>query len=331
MRALRRPGATVVFDSRAEPPRASAGDAVVRPTLLGVTPVDAAIASGALPGPGVGQGVFGHEFVGVVESVEGAGAKHALAGQRVVASINVPCGACDLCRGGLSNHCRARTVLGVRGREGCFAERFAIPVSALALVPKSVSDEAALFAGALADALQAVTQLRVEGKPYITVLGESPLALLTTQAMARLNGSVRLVGRAEAPLSICERWGVKHRPLSDVGRRADQDVVVDCTGSQAGLDLALRMVRPRGKVLLKGRFGAGEWGAGAPVDLGAVVENEIEVIGSRSGVIGAGLAELATGRVMTEGLITRRARFDDALRALDAAGRGDELRVALEV
>ena len=73
----------------------------------------------------------------------------------------------------------------------------------------------------------------------------------TDAVMAKLNASVRLVGRYSEKLAVCEKWGIKHRHVDDVGRRSDQDIVVDCTGSPDGLDLALRLVRPRGTVVLK--------------------------------------------------------------------------------
>ncbi len=40
--------------------------------------------------------------------------------------------------------------------------------------------------------------------------------------------------------AICEKWGIKHRHANDVGRRADQDIVVDCTGLDEGLALAMQ-------------------------------------------------------------------------------------------
>jgi hypothetical protein len=59
------------------------------------------------------------------------------------------------------------------------------------------------------------------------VLGDGPLGLVMVQVMSRLNASVRLIGRHADKLAICEKWGVKHRLADEVGRRDDQDVVVD--------------------------------------------------------------------------------------------------------
>jgi threonine dehydrogenase-like Zn-dependent dehydrogenase len=161
---------------------------------------------------------------------------------------------------------------------------------------------------------------------YITVLGDSALGLLTAQVMTRLNASVRVLGKSAEKLAVCERWGIKNRLESEVGRRADQDAVVDCTGAPDGLALAMLLVRPRGKIVLKS-FGTQP---GAAADLGPLVENEIDLIGSRSGPIADALAMLALAQVDTTGMVTRRMRFDDSVDALRAAAGPEQIKVVME-
>src|ERR671913_1206611 len=74
------------------------------------------------------EGTIGHEFVGEVERAPGA---EELEGRRVVGEINAGCGRCQLCRAGDSRHCPARTVLGIVGRDGAFAEYLQLPVTNL--------------------------------------------------------------------------------------------------------------------------------------------------------------------------------------------------------
>jgi threonine dehydrogenase-like Zn-dependent dehydrogenase len=115
-----------------------------------------------------------------------------------------------------------------------------------------VDDDRAAFAGLVGAVLQLGHAVRLDGKTFVTVLGDGPVGLLTAQIMAGRNASVRLLGRHEARFSLAERWGVKHRHESEVGRRHDQDIVIDCTGSPSGLALASRLVRPRGTIVIKG-------------------------------------------------------------------------------
>ena len=305
MRALIFDGTRAALATSHPDPQPAAGEAIIRTVRAGISRTDRAICQGLLEF----RGVLGHEFVGVVEAL-GDGADRGLVGRRVVGSISTFCGRCDMCQAGLSPHCRHRTILGVAGRDGCLAERFALPAANLVPVPDSVDDDHAVFAGAVAAGLQAVRQLTIEGKPYITVLGDGPLGLIMVQLMAKLNASVRVVGRRPEKLSICEKWGIKHRHVDDVGRRADQDIVVDCTGTQDGMALAMRLVRPRGTIVLKSLVPPRRVEK-TPLDLAPIVRNELNIVGSHSGPIGAAVSTLARGEVDVVSLISRRISLDD--------------------
>lgn len=319
------------MDNDAPHPIAAAGEAVIRPLCVGIASSDLEASSGVLGF----QGVLGHEFIGVVESVNPTReTERELVGKRVVGSINIVCGKCDRCRAGLSSHCPIRAVLGLHNRDGCFAERFTLPIVNLHEVPSGIGDEAAVFAEPLAAALHISQMIRVEGKTFVTVLGDGPVGLLAAQVMSKLNASVRVLGKHEEKFGLCERWGIKHRHVREAGKRMDQDVVVDCTGSPSGLELALQMVRPRGKIVMKttpapvppevlpsGRMG---------VSLARAVCNEVEIVGARCGRMSDAVTALARGEVDASGMVTRRFRLNDGLTALNAAKDRSVVRVLME-
>lgn len=332
MRALRFEGTGqgVVLQRAFPEPELREGEAIIRPIRSAIGRSDADIAARH---PSIPPVTLGREFVGIVEKVRPQGAardvKHPLVGQRVVGAINVVCSECDRCRAGLSAHCPARSVLGLHGRDGCFADRFALPLRNLSAIPDSIDDDHAVFAENLAAALHAVQQIRIEGKPYITILGDGPIALLCAQLMSRLNASVRVLGRVERKLDLCAKWGIKHRRESDAGRREDQDVVVDCTGTAEGFDLAARLVRPRGKILVKGppHHAAANTRA---VDLTPIITREIEVIGSRCGSIPEAVAALQRRDLDVLSLITKRMKLDDGVEALRIAAQPEHIKVVLD-
>src|SRR5918997_4345245 len=103
-------------------------EALVRVTLSGICNTDVEIVRGYAGF----EGTIGHEFVGVVESAPGA---PQLAGRRVVGEINAGCGLCESCRAGDARHCPERTVLGIHGRDGAFAEYLQLPAVNLVPVP----------------------------------------------------------------------------------------------------------------------------------------------------------------------------------------------------
>lgn len=332
MRTIRADQGAVTLDPRAAEPVPRPGEALIRPLRLAIAAADLAVASGRLPF----AGVMGHRFVGVVEKVE-ARAGHDDAkrwtGKRVVGSINVVCGACERCKGGLSAHCRVRQVLGLHGRDGCFADRFTLPLVNLFEVPKGIDDDAAVFAEPLASVIHAAQMLRIEGKPYVTVIGDGVSGLLAAQVMSRLNASVRLLGKVPEKFTLCEKWGIKHRDADDVGRRQDQDVVVDCSGTAEGLTLAMQLVRPRGKIVLRtlpAPIPDLPVGAGPAVDLTPAVVNELELIGARCGPIPEALEMLAKGSVEVPSLITARMKLAEGTSALRKAAEPAQITVVMD-
>src|SRR5262249_37002036 len=155
-------------------PVLAACEALVHPTRVLVSPADCQARW---------AGVAGHQFVGVVKKVNIPAdapalmaARKSLLGKRVVGSPQIVCTNCDMCRAGLPSHCRARRVMGLADRDGCFADLFSIPLSNLVEVPNSLDDDRAVFSLAAASAVQAGRMLRASGRSYITVIGDSSLA-----------------------------------------------------------------------------------------------------------------------------------------------------------
>jgi len=333
-------------------PACNPGEAIVQPARLLISPADVAAAGlgDCANGPPF-EGVLGSQYVGVVKKVNLPAdsspllaARASWVGKRIVGSPTLSCGSCDLCRHGLAIHCRSRKVLGVFERDGCFADAFSAPLLSLAQAPASVSDEKAVFAHVLSSALHALNMLRGQQASFITVLGDGVLALLTAQALARMNKSVRLLSSHQDRQKLCEKWGIKHRALEEPGRRQDQDVVVDCTGSSAGLRLALQLVRPRGIVLLKSPLGLAPFAPGRPlpevapggpwsqpIDLTPAVANEIQIVGSRDGPIPDALRLLSEDAIDVLSLVTKRCKFEETPAAMKAAATGDHLAILIEM
>ncbi len=161
------------------------------------------------------------------------------------------------------------------------------------------------------------------------MLGDGPLGLLTAQVMVKLNASVRLVGRYSEKLAVCEKWGVKHRHADDIGRRADQDIVVDCTGSPDGLALATELVRPRGTILLKTLLST-QADAIRTASLTSVVVNELTVLGSGFGPVTEAISMLAQGQVEVVSLISKRVSLASGTAILQAASQPGIIKVLVD-
>lgn len=307
MRALRyRPDSrTFAIDPRTPEPRPAPGQALIRVTLAAGDPDDLRAYPDA-----TAPFTPGKQFVGVVEAVNSTQHKDLLH-RRVVACPAIPCAACDLCRGGTPAHCRARKTLGSPALDGALAEKLAVPARALIPVPDELDDESALLALPLAGAIHAARHARLDRKSFVTIVGDNLIALLCAQVMTKHNATVRLLGNNAARMEICEKWGVRQRPLREAGRRADQDVVIECTGAEQGVSAALGLLKPRATLILITP-------PAAPIhfDLRAVIDDEIEIVGSRGGDSAANIAEalalLARGDVAVTGLAPTRLALEHA-------------------
>ncbi|MFW6023200.1 MAG: alcohol dehydrogenase catalytic domain-containing protein, partial [Myxococcota bacterium] len=252
-----------------DPPAPGPNEATIRVRMAGICNTDVEIARGYMGH----RGVLGHEFVGRVE----AAPDPAWVGKRVCGEINLACGACDACRRGLGRHCPTRRVLGILGKDGCFAEQLTLPLANLHEVPDVLSDELAVFAEPLAAAHEVLQQIAVDPDARVLVLGDGKLGLLLTAVLLQTGAEVTLVGKHDDKLALAQRRGAQTcTPDSLDG--TGFDVVVEATGSPRGLALALDRIRPRGTLVLKSTF------HGAPeVDTARIVIDEIRIVGSRCG------------------------------------------------
>jgi alcohol dehydrogenase len=309
---------SLTFRPRHPEPAAAEGDTLIRVTLGGICATDLEICKGYMGY----RGVLGHEFVGeVVESPD-----KNLVGQRVVGEINIVCGRCDLCLSGLSSHCRNRSVLGIQQHPGAFADFVRLPAVNLHVIPAGIEDEQAVFVEPLAAACQVLKQVKVDGGKWVTVLGDGRLGLLVAQVLRNAGCPVRMIGRHPEKMRLCEKWSIRSRPVSDIAPRHDQDVVVDCTGSAAGLELALQMVRSRGTIVLKSTAAAGK-----PLNLAPAVVDEVTIIGSRCGPFREAIRALAEKSVDVTSLIQRRMKLEQGVEAMALAARPGVMKVLLTV
>lgn len=293
------------------------GEVLIQVRLAGICATDIEIVRGYAGF----EGVLGHEFVGRV-----VGGSSKLGGKRVVGEINCVCGRCDMCATGLSFHCRRRTVLGIQGRDGCFAEYITLPEKNCLPVPDSVTDEEAVFTEPLAAAYQVLRQVQLEKRTNVAVIGTGRLGLLVAQVLAATGCKLTAIGRNEKTLGLLDRRGIRSASVDSVQPKQDFDVVIDCTGNPFGLRIALRLVRPRGTIVMKTTCKADHG-----IDLTTLVVNEVSLLGSRCGPFNEALNALARKAIDVSNLVTREMPLSEGVAALKLAEEPDQIKVLLKV
>lgn len=295
------------------------GEALIKVLQSGICNTDIEITKGYMGF----KGILGHEFVGIIESVDHD--DQFLAGKRVVGEINANCGTCPYCLKGLPTHCPHRSVLGILNRDGCFAEYLTLPTTLLHIIPDSIPNEDAVFVEPLAAAFQIMEQLHLKPTQTVAVLGDGKLGLLISQVLNLSHANIIAIGKHAHKLAILQKQGIETLLLENVPVEPTYDVVVDATGSINGFELAMNIIKPRGTLVLKSTVAAT-----ASFSLAPIVINEITVLGSRCGPFNPAINALKNKAVDVKSLITQIYPFDQALDAFSHASTPGTMKILLK-
>src|SRR5262249_29552930 len=296
-------------------PQVTESAALVHVRLAGICSTDLQIFKGYMGF----HGVPGHQFVGEVSD-----GPSDLVGKRVVGEINFACGGCEMCLQGLGRHCPNRRVMGILDADGSFAQYLAMPLANLHVVPETVSDEEAVFTEPLAAAFEIVEQVHLQPAAAVVVFGDGKLGLLCAQVLHLTGARVTVVGKHQDKLALLRELGVHTVPLAD-WRPCRADLVVEATGSTAGLSLAIETVRPRGTLVLKSTVAMPH-----SLSLAPLVINEVTVVGSRCGRFPPALRALTQRRVSVTPLIDTVYSLSDGLVAVERAAQPGARKVLLK-
>lgn len=282
MRSLWLENQTLKISPEIQTPVPGKNEALVRVRLAGICSTDLEMVRGYYPF----TGVPGHEFVGeVVTAPDNRGWE----GKRVVGEINITCGTCRECRAGRYSHCLNRSVLGIKQKDGAFAEYLTLPIQNLHVVPDDVPDELAVFCEPLAAALEIQTQIQIHPDDHVLVIGAGRLGQLIARTLALTGCGLQVLVRTEAQRKLLGSTGAAIITQAELPQHS-MDLVVEATGSPDGFLLARDAVRPKGTIVLKSTY-KGQLN----LDVSSLVVDEITLIGSRCGPFAPALRMLATG------------------------------------
>jgi threonine dehydrogenase-like Zn-dependent dehydrogenase len=255
------------------------------------------------------KGVPGHEFVGIVEQAPSP----YWVGRRVVGEINCVCHACHYCLMELPRHCLNRSVLGIQNRNGAFAEYLTLPEENLHAAPGSVRDDVLVFTEPVAAAFRITEQVTVNASDRVVVLGDGKLGQLAAQVLWLYSKNLVCVGKHEWKLELLQKLGIATARAEDPIERG-VDLVIEATGSHAGLARALELVRPEGTVVLKTTVAHP-----TAIELAGPVVNEVRILGSRCGPFRPALEALSMGNVEVRPMISESYALADGVDALRRA------------
>ena len=132
-----------------------------------------------------------------------------------------------------------------------------------------------------------MAQVHLSPEENVAIIGDGRLAFMIAQVVSLYGVDRPIIGKHEEKLKLFEQLGKIKYNEGDTF-----EVVIDATGSPSGIELARKIVRKRGKIVLKSTY------AGTTnIDLSYFVVNEISIIGSRCGPFEPALNLLDRGLV----------------------------------
>ncbi len=313
-----------------ETPSPGPNEVLVRSHVAGVCRTDLEILGGGLTDPRwvTFPLVPGHEWSGTIAEV-GEGVTDLGRGERVVCEGMIPCNRCRRCKVGETQMCENYDQVGFT-RGGGYGEYVVVPRHVVHRLPPDVS----FGAGVLVEPASCVLRGLERGSPRpgetIGVVGIGTLgSLAVTLAVLHAPGALVAYGVRPEELAFGRRLGAhaaidvgEQDPVEETRRLVGGglDLVIETAGAVPAVELATRLVRPGGRVVLLGISGEDKT-LELPAD--RIVFGDLEVTGSFSYTTAAwarvvGLLE--RGLVDFEPIVTHRfpaARFEEAFQLMD--------------
>jgi L-iditol 2-dehydrogenase len=248
------PGSGNVALAERPDPIATPGHVVLAVAAAGICGTDLHIYDGEYDSrPPV---TMGHEVSGVVAELGEHVAEEWLGARVVTETYFSTCGHCTHCRAGRINLCRERRSIG-SFVDGGFAPRLLVPARNLHRIPDWLDSSAAAMVEPLACCCQSLLNpRRVEGGESVLVVGPGPIGLLAAQVARAAGGEVHVRGtpRDIARLDAAARLGFAVSTTEE-GAVGEFDVVVECSGHEAGMAFGLESTRRGGRYVQIGLAG----------------------------------------------------------------------------
>ncbi|XP_050722858.1 sorbitol dehydrogenase-like [Eriocheir sinensis] len=276
----------------------------------------------------------GHEASGVVSKC-GKDVTHVKPGDRVTIEPGSFCRTCDHCLSGRYNVCdKSSFHASVAMYPGCLARYFVYQGHLTYKLPDSISDEEGAIVEPLAVAVHACRRAGVWAGQSMLVTGAGPIGLLCLVVAKALGATNTLVTDIkESRLELAKKMGADHTLLVGSGTSQSQakqvhqmmgcepDVTMECSGSQAGISLAIYATKSRGKVMQVGLSGPE---VTVPLVHAGVREVDIMGVFRYLNTYPIAIDLLAKKLVDVNPLITHRFKFEEFQKAFDMFYKGED-------
>jgi (R,R)-butanediol dehydrogenase/meso-butanediol dehydrogenase/diacetyl reductase/L-idonate 5-dehydrogenase len=283
--------------------------------------------------------ILGHEFSGYIREV-GPEVESLQPGMTVAVNPSRPCGSCDQCGVGYTHLCRNMRFMGSAAHfphtNGGFCERPVVLASQCIQVPSDFDPALISLSEPYAVALHSVTLAQISAGASVLVTGAGTIGSLIAVA-ARQAGAGRLIVTDISESALQRVSAVTGAETHLVGNQeadlaaeiaiGEVDIVLEASGASVALDMAIRCIRPRGRIVQVG-FLPPE----AKLSMAGLLIREATLIGAYRflGEFNEAVIQISTGVVDLAPFVTARFNMEQAEEAFAAAAdRSQNVKVLL--
>ena len=256
--------------------------------------------------------VLGHEIVAQIVEINSK--TDFKIGDKIVTSHHIPCGECLYCKNGNVSMCEHFKKTNIY--PGGFSELVYLSeehlLNVAQLLPSNLDEVEGSFYEPLGCCVRAVRRANLPEKSKVLVIGLGSIGILMAQALKAMGMEVLGCDLIDERVDLLKSFGVDAINSSDLNKTQSHiksitdgygvDAVFMTSGSDKAIDVALKLVRNGGTILVF---------ASTPLNLGyannEIYYRELTVLGSYSPApedLKTSLELLKSGKVKVEGLST---------------------------
>ncbi len=275
--------------------------------------------------------ILGHEFAGVVHESSDPEFK---SGTPVTAEVDITDGNCWYCKNKKKHLCTSKKTLGIT-TDGAMAEYLCVPSDHVHKLPDEIDSVTGTFVEPLAIAIETYTRATVKPEESVLVIGTGKAGLLMSQVFDAFGADVYLLGDNQWHLGVARQVGLQNivkrsddwkRMILDATSGVGPSIVVEATGTNAGLQTALDIVRGDGTIALTGRS-EGTF----DIDPHSLISRELSIFGTVRGDYDMAIMMLNKGRIEVKRMVSKEFTLEQGAQAFEAALTPEVVKVNINI
>jgi len=299
-------------------PSLHAGEVLIKPLAVGICGTDIDIVHNKIDPAYVNYPVtLGHEWCGVVIDCAPE-VKNIVIGDRVVVQGIIPCQRCHECLSGNTNRCEIYDEYGFT-RDGAASSAVVAEERLIHKILPLVSNESAVLVEPASVVTTGLLKSSPEPGAKVLVIGDGTIGIITaTLVRSWLPARIDLIGLRNEQAPLVQLAGVDNFLLASASNYEKYDLVIEASGSRAGVEMALRKIVRGGKLLILGFIGHE---VSIPLVVDDIVNGDFSIYGSfgyTSVAWAKTVALLNSGDLDLTFLVTHRFTLSDWQQGFDA-------------